>query len=163
MLTEKLGLRAVLLLPLVAAGRITGLFVAASRQPHTWTEAELRTFRSLSDQAAIALENVRLFEEAQVRARREQVIRQVTEKMWRAVDVESVLQATVATLGQAMGVPRVYARLGTEFELEPGNGNQSASPQGSQDHKLPAMEEEIRNEIPSPPEVDEEINRASND
>lgn len=161
-LTEKLGLRAVLLLPLIAAGRITGLLIVAGRQPHNWTETELRTFRSLSDQAAIALENVRLFEETQVKARREQVIRQVTEKMWRAVDVQSILQTTVATLGEAMGVPRVYARLGTEFELELDNGNRSVSLRSDQDHSLPPVGEENRDEMPSPPEVDGGINRAAN-
>jgi GAF domain-containing protein/HAMP domain-containing protein len=130
-LTEELRFRAVLILPLVAAGRTTGLLFAASRQPHTWTETELRTFGSLSDQAAIAAENVRLLEETQARAGREQVIRQITEHMWRAVDVESILQTTVTNLGRAMGVPRVYASLGTETELEPGNGGGSTSVQDS--------------------------------
>ncbi len=102
------------MLPLVAAGQTMGLLVVASRQPHTWTQAELRIFRSLSDQTAIAVENVRLLGEAQTRAGREQVIRQITERIWNAVDVESILQATVTGLGQATGVPRVYARLDPE-------------------------------------------------
>jgi GAF domain-containing protein/HAMP domain-containing protein len=114
LLTEELQLRSVLMLPLVAAGQTMGLLVVASRQPHTWTEAELRIFRSLSDQTAIAVENVRLLGETQARAGREQVVRQITERMWHAVDVESILQATVTGLGQAMGVPRVYARLDPE-------------------------------------------------
>jgi GAF domain-containing protein/HAMP domain-containing protein len=114
LLAEELRFRAVLMLPLVAAGQTMGLLVVASRQPHTWTEAELRIFRSLSDQTAIAVENVRLLGEAQTRAGREQVIRQITERMWHVVDVESILQATVTSLGQAMGVPRVYARLDPE-------------------------------------------------
>jgi GAF domain-containing protein/HAMP domain-containing protein len=163
MLTEELQLRAVLMLPLVAAGRPTGLLMAASRQPHTWSEAEMRTFRALSAQVASAVENARLFGEAQVRARREQVIRQITEQMWRAVDVESILQATVTRLGQAMGVPRVYARLGTEIELGSGNGNPSASPQGALDHSSPLTEEEINDEVPPPANLDGEINRAGND
>jgi GAF domain-containing protein/HAMP domain-containing protein len=114
LLAEELQFRAVLILPLIAAGQTTGLLVVASRQPHAWTEAELRIFRSLSDQAAIAVENVRLLGEAQARAGRERVIRQITERMWRAVDVESILQATVTSLGQAVDAPRVYVRLDTE-------------------------------------------------
>jgi GAF domain-containing protein/HAMP domain-containing protein len=111
-LTEELQLRAVLMFPLVASGRTTGLLIVASRQPHTWTEAELRVFQSLSDQAAIAAENVRLLGEAQGRAGRERVIRQITEQMWRAVDIEGILQTTVTSLGQAVGAPRAYVRLG---------------------------------------------------
>jgi hypothetical protein len=34
--------------------------------------------------------------------------------LWRAVDVESILQTAVSRLGQATGAPRVYVRLGTE-------------------------------------------------
>ena len=114
LLTEELRFRAILILPLVAAGQTMGLLVVASRQPHTWTQAELRIFRSLSDQTAVAVENVRLLGEAQTRARREQVIRQITERIWHAVDVESILQATVTSLGQAMSAPRVYVRLDPE-------------------------------------------------
>ena len=102
------------MLPLVVAGLTTGLLVVASRQPHTWTEAELRIFRSLSDQTAIAVENVRLLGETRARAGREQVIRQITEHMWRAVDVEGILRTTVTSLGKATGAPRVYARLDAE-------------------------------------------------
>jgi len=138
LLTEELQFRSVLMLPLVAAGQTMGLLVVASRQPHTWTQAELRIFRSLSDQTAIAVENVRLLGEAQTRAGREQVIRQITERIWHAVDVESILQATVTSLGQAMGVPRVYARLdpeassrnsarGVEFETGNSSGSHGSS------------------------------------
>jgi len=133
LLAEELQIRSVLMLPLVAAGQTMGLLVVASRQPHTWTQAELRIFRSLSDQTAIAVENVRLLGEAQAYAGREQVIRQITERMWRAVDVESILQATVTSLGQAMRVPRIYVRLDPEVssrgftqgdELESDNGDE---------------------------------------
>ncbi len=34
-----------------------------------------------------------------------------------AVDVEAILQNTVAELARALGVPRAYVRLGTESEL----------------------------------------------
>lgn len=128
-LTEELQLRAVLILPLLAARRTVGLLVVACRQPHTWTETELRTFRSLSDQTAIAVENIHLLDETQTQAGREQIIRHITEQMWRAVDVESILQTTVNSLGQAIGAPRVYARLSTEVVgLETDNGNGARAP-----------------------------------
>jgi GAF domain-containing protein len=127
LLAEELQFRAVLMSPLVATGQTTGLLVVASRQPHAWTETELRTFSSLSDQIAVAVENIRLLSETQIRAGRERKIRQITEQMLRAVDVESVLQTAVTSLGQATGAPRVYVRLDPEFALEPDNGNGAAS------------------------------------
>jgi GAF domain-containing protein/HAMP domain-containing protein len=128
LLTDTLRLRAVLMLPMVVARRLSGLLLVASRRPHAWTNTELRTFRSLSDHAAVTVENIRLLEEAQARASHEQAIRQLTEQMRRAVDVETILKTTVARLGDVMGVPRVYVRLGTEAQLTPDNGNESVSP-----------------------------------
>lgn len=70
----------------------------------------------VADRLALALESARLLEETQSRARREQTIRQITEQMRRAVDVETILQTTIAQLGEAVSAPRVYVRLGTEAE-----------------------------------------------
>lgn len=72
----------------------------------------------IADRLAIALESARLLEETQSRAQREQTIRKITEQMRRAVDVETILQTTIAQLGEAVGAPRVYVRLGAEAEKE---------------------------------------------
>jgi GAF domain-containing protein len=111
-LTEKLGLQAVLIFPLVAAGRTTGLLMVGCRQPHTWTEAELRDFRALSAQVATAAENARLLEQARRRAQNERRIRQVTDHMRRAMNVEALLHTAVTQVGQVVGAPRAYIRLG---------------------------------------------------
>jgi GAF domain-containing protein/HAMP domain-containing protein len=120
-LTEKLGLQAVLIVPLVAAGRTTGLLMLASRQSHTWTEAELRDFRALSAQVASAAENARLLEQARRRAQHERSIRQVTDQMRHATNVESLLQTAVTQLGQVVGAPRAYIRLGVADDPQPGH------------------------------------------
>jgi GAF domain-containing protein/HAMP domain-containing protein len=131
---ETLQLRAILMLPLAIAGQPSGMLLVASRQPHAWTEAEVRTFRALCDHAAVVVQNIRLLEETQAHASREQVIRRISEHMWHAADVESILQSTVTHLSQALGAPRVYARLGVQpigplrgMETEAGNGSRSAS------------------------------------
>jgi GAF domain-containing protein len=137
-LTDTLRLQAVLMLPITVARRPLGLLLVASRRPHIWTDTELRTFRSLSDHAAVAVENIRLLEEAQARAWHERAIRQLTEQMRRAVDMETILKATVAGLGDVMGVPRVYVRLGTEARLTPNRGDRSwsSSEPGHSSHPL---------------------------
>ena len=72
----------------------------------------------VADRLALAMESARLFEETQSRARRERTIRKITEQMRRAVDVETILQTTITRLGEAVGAPRVYVRLGAEVENE---------------------------------------------
>jgi GAF domain-containing protein len=86
-----------------------------------WTAAEMELAQRLVDQIGTALESARLFEETQRRATREQAIRRITEQMRSTVDIEVILQNTVAEVARTLGVPRAYVRLGTEAELlDPG-------------------------------------------
>jgi len=67
--------------PLRRAGRVLGvLHVIFVSQPHTFREEELRVLSLLADQAAIAIENARLFDQAQQeiaeRTRAEEELRQ---------------------------------------------------------------------------------------
>ena len=63
------------------------------------------------DQAAVALENVRLFEEAQRRAQREHQTYEITAKIRRSPDVATILQTAVDELGQALNTDRALIRL----------------------------------------------------
>jgi GAF domain-containing protein/HAMP domain-containing protein len=124
LLTETLHLRAVLILPLASAGRSLGLLVVASRQPHAWTEAELRTFRSLSDQAAIAVENARLLQRTQTLAERERTLSQMTAHFTRLLDIDTVLQTAVRELGQLPHVTEVSVHIAPPEEPFPTNGGE---------------------------------------
>lgn len=66
-----LGLRAALVVPLIARGRRIGALVLASTVPGRYGEAEFGLVEALASRAALAIDNARLFEEAQeaVRAR----------------------------------------------------------------------------------------------
>jgi GAF domain-containing protein/HAMP domain-containing protein len=87
-----------------------------------WTEEEIALLETLVDQLGVALDSARLYEDTQRRAARERTIRYVTDQMRRAVDVEAILQNTVAELARAMGAPRAYVRLGMGVGLEPSGG-----------------------------------------
>lgn len=96
-----------------------------------WTPREMEFLQRLVAQLGSTLESAQLFQESQRRAAREQAIRQVTERMRSAVEVETVLQNTIVELAKALGAPRAYIRLGTEAELlarrgaDPGDGHPS--------------------------------------
>jgi GAF domain-containing protein len=117
LLTQKLGLRAVLILPLVAAGRPTGLLMVSSRQSHTWTETELRTFRSLSAQVAGAVENARLFQRAQVRAERERLVAEITDQVRTSTEVDTILRTAIGELGRALRASEGWIRLDVADEI----------------------------------------------
>jgi signal transduction histidine kinase len=62
---RKWGLQAIAGFPLKRVGRVLGVFTIAFFEPHTLSEEELRVLGLLADQAAIAIENARLYHEAQ--------------------------------------------------------------------------------------------------
>ena len=109
---------AVLVLPLKVRNDVIGaLSLHKDPAEGDWAAAEIALMQRLVEQVGTTLESARLFQETQRRAAREQAIRRITERMRGVVDVEAILQNTVAELARAMGVPRAYVRLGTESEL----------------------------------------------
>jgi diguanylate cyclase (GGDEF)-like protein/PAS domain S-box-containing protein len=74
------GVQAIAGFPLKRAGRVLGVFTIAFLKPHTFSEGELRVLGLLADQAAIAIENARLFEETErLKTFNESIVQGVTE------------------------------------------------------------------------------------
>ena len=64
------------------------------------------------------IESRRLFEQIQTRAERERIIREISDKMQRATDMEALMRVTAEELNQVLSASRTYVRLGTEEELK---------------------------------------------
>jgi two-component system NtrC family sensor kinase len=61
------GWRAVLAVPLLRNGKPVGALTAAKAEPKPFSDRQIQLLRTFADQALIAIENVRLFEEVQAR------------------------------------------------------------------------------------------------
>jgi GAF domain-containing protein len=111
-----------LALPLRVRDDVIGvLSFSKESEDGVWTSEQIEMLQRLVDQLGAALESAQLYRDTQRRAAREQAIRQVTEQVRRAVDVEQILRNAVSELARAMGAPRAYVRLGTEAELLAGH------------------------------------------
>ena len=89
------------------------IHIQAADDKRRWTEDEIMMVQSISDRAALALENARLFEETIRRADQEESIARVTSQISASTDFKRILQTTVQELGQALGASRSFIQLGT--------------------------------------------------
>jgi PAS domain S-box-containing protein len=97
------------------------------RQKGRVGEDEVQMLAAFMDQAAVALENVRLFEQAQRRAQREHQIYEITNRLRRSPDISAILQTAVNELGQALRVDRALVRLVVKSREEQAEGQEVAS------------------------------------
>src|SRR5947208_17077734 len=66
---EALGFRAILFVPLMREGRGVGVFALGRKRIGEFSQREVDLVQTFADQAVIAIENVRLFDEVQARTR----------------------------------------------------------------------------------------------
>jgi GAF domain-containing protein len=67
--TARLGVRSMLGVPLMRGGELIGAFGLGRDEPVAFTQRQVELVESFADQAVIAIENVRLFDEVQERTR----------------------------------------------------------------------------------------------
>ena len=105
------GVRALANVPLRIREQVIGQVVVLRATPGPFSDAAMRLYEALSDQAAVAMERAQLWEQARRRAEREQLTRQVIDRIRRAMDIEQALQTTVEELSEAMGASQVSIEL----------------------------------------------------
>jgi len=95
-------IKALAVLPLWVGRWQIGVLIIESSQAHHFTEREIQPYLSLSRQMAVAVQNKRLLEEAQARARREQILREVTTRVRAAADVDTVIRTAVQEISRTL-------------------------------------------------------------
>jgi GAF domain-containing protein len=100
--------------PLMIGDRVTGAIVVQSvEKPRIFDEDDKELLMTVAGQVSIALENARLFNEAQSRARREKILREITAHIRATNDPEMIAKTAVRELGQALGAS-AFIHLGSE-------------------------------------------------
>lgn len=108
---RQMDAQALVAVPLSVGSEWMGYVAVMTHALHTFAPEELRLYRAVNDQAAINLRSLRLLSQAERRARREELIREITSKIRVSPDLDSVLNTAVQELGQALGVSRAFVRL----------------------------------------------------
>ena len=91
-----------------------------------WTLEEISIIEAIVDEVGITLESARLFEESRQRVAREELVREISDQMQQATDMQSLMQIAVEEIKQALGVSRTYLRFGSN-NTPSGNGDSDES------------------------------------
>jgi PAS domain S-box-containing protein len=106
------GLVSCMILPLVLGEHVHGVLAIYTRADHTFTEEEIDLFKSFATQAAIAIENARLFHGEQARRRQVEAVRIVSEEIARELDLSRVLaliiRRSIELVGADSGIVRLW-------------------------------------------------------
>ncbi len=96
---------------------IGNLQLHQGRTEREWTKDELALITAVVDQVAQTAENLRLLDSIQERANREQLIGQISAKLRRAPNMESLLEIGASELASILRPARTFIRLGASSEL----------------------------------------------
>ncbi len=98
-------------IPVRSGNAITGLLCVANRTPRRFTARDVALLTKLADQAAIALENSRLYAERvraevelRVRARQQAAIAELGQRALAATDLDAMLEDAAALVSQTLDV-----------------------------------------------------------
>ncbi|GAB1469936.1 hypothetical protein MASR2M66_08130 [Chloroflexota bacterium] len=105
-----------LAVPVKFRDQIVGVIhIESAEANRNWTEDEISLVQAISERAAVALENARLFENATRRAEQEETISRVTTQIGSSTDFERIMQTTIQELGLALGASRSFIQIGASM------------------------------------------------
>ncbi len=130
--------RAVLALPLLAQGKVIGALGVIDRPGRRFDEGEIGLARVFADQAALALDNARVFAETEQRRREAEEVARVAEALTETSDVAQVGERIVEAVGSLLGARFAVLRVkDPDGSLRAVASSASARPHFPPGHVLP--------------------------
>ncbi|MGD8464609.1 MAG: GAF domain-containing protein [Anaerolineae bacterium] len=109
------GTQTLAILPLVAKGQALGVIeLESTAQARAYTAEEMGLAMTLANQAAVAIENARLFHELQIRLEEQDLLRHITATISRSLDIEALLTSTLETMLSALNLDAGLVSLNNE-------------------------------------------------
>lgn len=98
-------------IPLLVRDQLVGVLALFTRQPHRFTEDEVEILTSFGTQAGIAINNARLFEEAEQRRHAAETLAEVGKNLAGSLDLTAVASRVVETVLPFFGARSTVLRL----------------------------------------------------
>ena len=91
--------------------------VQCDTEPGLYNQHHLDLLSTIASQAAVALNNIRLFHQEQERAEQERLVRTITDKVRRGTSTKQIMQIAIEELSQVLGAEVSSIQLGTVDQL----------------------------------------------
>lgn len=105
-------------IPVTVHDQVIGAIRARRPQgAEQWTDEDTGLMQALAEQLGLALESARLYQGIQRRAAHERLVGDISDRLQRAPDMETLLQAAAQELNRTLGGSRAYVHLGIESSL----------------------------------------------
>ena len=104
--------RAELAIPLVYRSELLGVLNVESEQLAAYTETDEELLGTLGGSLAAIIANARLLEQIRAQAERERVLFEITDRIRRTTDVQTILTTTVSELTRAVGANHAHIKVG---------------------------------------------------
>jgi signal transduction histidine kinase len=98
--------RAFAAVPLIARDRVIGMLAMAHQTPDGFDERDVELAAAVAVQAAVAIENARLFEQTQRQARDMEALSRADAELFRSLNLDSVLQSLVDVAVDVLGADK---------------------------------------------------------
>jgi GAF domain-containing protein len=102
-------------MPLVLRNQVIGKIKLESDK-EIWSEEERSFIDSVTTQATLALENIRLVEETRRAAQHDRILTDITSQVWATSDIDMILQTALQQLGQNLQASDALIRLDASQE-----------------------------------------------
>jgi GAF domain-containing protein len=123
------GYRAIVVIPLMREGELVGIFSLGRPQPEPFTESQIKLTQTFADQAAIAIENARLFEEVQEALQREMASSEILRVISRSpTDARPVFDAIVLAAVRSLRCEMAFVQLRDGDEVVVASGANAEGP-----------------------------------
>ena len=112
------GIRSEMAVPLVYRSELLGILNVESEQLSAYTETDEELLGTLGGSLAAIIANARLLEQIRAQAERERVLYEITDKIRRTTDMQTILTTTVSELTRAVGANHVHIKVGINPSVE---------------------------------------------
>lgn len=100
-----------LAIPIRVRGEVIGAFGFGGESLHDLSDDDIALVEAVVDRVGLALENLRLVEDAARRAEHESVVNEISSKIAGSTDIDYILQTTVKELGRVLRAPQTSVQL----------------------------------------------------